>query len=94
MKEGIDYSFEKDKSWHVQIAKGPMFANSPAFHGISYEDGNAVQAAEPVSIYIGMEHVTIGVDRGDSPTESPPITDSATTAFILVKLIILCTMIF
>ena len=47
MKEGIDYSFGKDKSWHVQIAKGPMITNVPGFHGMSFEEGNAFQAPEP-----------------------------------------------
>ena len=94
MKEGIDYSFDKDKLWHVQIAKGPMFANTLGYHGIGYEDGNAIQAGEPVRIYQGMEHVTIGVIKPDSSTELPSTTDSATTTLLLAKLIIFCIFIF
>ena len=63
------------------MAKGPMIYDIPSIHEISYEDGNAIQAPQLVSIHKEMEHVLIGVKRGESPghnsTEIPTTTEGA-----------------
>ena len=55
--------------WNVMVAKGEMTAddpNKPNYHSYSAapNEGNAILAADPVTIYPGSELVTIGVEKG------------------------------